>query len=129
MQTRHGRVGRSRCAFPSHPQGTNPDRISAPRHITSTVGSIGAAVAVGKLMRLESTPMQYAISIAATQVTGLREMFDTKIAAVLAAPGYTGSLQALEAKRGWARVMSVENNIDTQFTTLGTEWEIARNAF
>ncbi|KAF8205599.1 hypothetical protein K438DRAFT_1964028 [Mycena galopus ATCC 62051] len=69
-------------------------------HITSTVGSIGAAVTVGKLMCLESTPMQY---IAATQ--------------------------ALEAKRGWARVMSIENTIDTQFTTLGAEWEIARNAF
>ncbi|KAF8174370.1 hypothetical protein K438DRAFT_121741 [Mycena galopus ATCC 62051] len=123
--------------------GTNPDRISAPRHITSTVGSIGPAVAVSKLMRLESTSMQYAISPAATQVTGLREMFGTdtkffhvgcaaqngRMAAVLAAPGYTGSLQALEAKGGWAHVMSVENNIDTQFTTLGAEWEIARNTF
>ncbi|KAF8212042.1 hypothetical protein K438DRAFT_1805852 [Mycena galopus ATCC 62051] len=119
---RRSRLVRS---FPSHPQGTNPDRISAPRHITSTVGS------VGKLMRLESMPMQHAISIAATQVTGLREMFGTDIKFFhvgraarngrMAAPGYTGSLQAPEAKRGWARIMSVENNIDTQFTTLRAE--------
>ncbi|KAF8213797.1 hypothetical protein K438DRAFT_2009917 [Mycena galopus ATCC 62051] len=123
--------------------GVWPKHYDVGWHITSTVGSIGAAVAVGKLMRLERTPMQHAISIAATQVTGLREMFgtDTKsfhvgraaqnglMAAVLAARGYTGSLQALEAKRGWARVVSVENNVDAQFTTLGAEWEIARNAF
>lgn len=94
-------------------------------------------------MHLERTPMQHAISIAATQVTGLRDMFgtDTKsfhvgraaqnglVAAVLAARGYTGSLQALEAPRGWARVVSVENNIDEQFAGLGREWEMARNAF
>lgn len=87
--------------------------------------------------------MQHAISIAATQVTGLRDMFgtDTKsfhvgraaqnglLAAVLAARGYTGSLQALEAPRGWARVVSVSNNVDEQFAELGHGWEIARNAF
>ncbi|KAK7064796.1 2-methylcitrate dehydratase [Favolaschia claudopus] len=112
-------------------------------HITSTVGAIGAAVAVGKLMRLQRLPMQHAISIAATQVTGLRDMFgtDTKsfhvgraaqnglIAAVLAARGFTGSLQAIEAPRGWARVVSVSNNVDEQLMTLGKEWEMARNAF
>ncbi|KAJ6519212.1 2-methylcitrate dehydratase [Mycena sanguinolenta] len=123
--------------------GVWPKHYDIGWHITSTVGSIGAAVAVGKLLRLERTPMQHAISIAATQVTGLRDMFgtDTKsfhvgraaqnglLAAVLAARGYTGSLQAIEAKRGWARVVSTENNVDEQLATLGTEWEIARNAF
>ncbi|KAJ6569524.1 2-methylcitrate dehydratase [Mycena capillaripes] len=123
--------------------GVWPKHYDIGWHITSTVGSIGAAVAVGKLMRLEATPMQHAISIAATQVTGLRDMFgtDTKsfhvgraaqnglMAAVLAARGYTGSLQVLEAKRGWARVVSVSNNVDEQFAGLGREWEIALNAF
>ena len=87
--------------------------------------------------------MQHAIGIAATQVTGLREMFgsDTKsfhvgraaqnglMAAILASNGYTSSLQALEAKRGWANVVSASNNLDEQIATLGTDWEVSKNAF
>ena len=89
------------------------------RHITSTTGSIGAAVAVSKLLGLSIEQTSHAIGIAATQVIGLREMFGahTKsfhhgraaqsglMAAVMAQGGYTSSLQALEAKRGWANVV------------------------
>ncbi|KAJ7924403.1 2-methylcitrate dehydratase [Mycena leptocephala] len=87
------------------------------------------AVAVGKLMHLERTPMQHAISIAATQSFHVGRAARTDSRAVLAARGYTGSLQALEAPRGWARVVSVSNNVDEQFAELGHGWEIARNAF
>lgn len=87
--------------------------------------------------------MAHAIGIAATQVTGLREMFgsDTKsfhvgrsaqnglMAAVLASNGYTSSLQALEAKRGWANVVSEAQNLSEQVTTLGSVWEIEKNSF
>jgi len=87
--------------------------------------------------------MQYGIGIAATQVTGLREMFgsDTKsfhvgraaqnglMAAVLASNGYTSSLQALEAKRGWAHVVSLSNSIDEQISRLGHIWETSKNSF
>ncbi|KAL2392396.1 hypothetical protein ABEF93_000011 [Exophiala dermatitidis] len=125
-------------------------------HITSTTGSIGAAVAVGKLIGLTATQMAHAIGIAATQVTGLREMFgsDTKsfhvgraaqnglMAAILAEHGYTSSTRALEAKRGWARVVvggeaddqeenddSTTTKLDHQINTLGQTWEISKNAF
>ena len=87
--------------------------------------------------------MQHAIGIASTQVTGLREMFgsDTKsfhvgraaqnglLAAVLASNGYTSSLQALEAKRGWVNVVSLSNSVDEQIASLGQVWEISKNAF
>ena len=87
--------------------------------------------------------MQHAIGIAATQVTGLREMFGSHtksfhpgraaqnglMAAVLASNGYTSSLQALEAKRGWANVVSVSNNLDAQMESLGRVWEIIKNAY
>lgn len=113
------------------------------RHITSTTGSIGAAVAVGKLLSLSEEQMAHAIGIAATQVTGLREMFgtDTKsfhvgrsaqnglMAATLASHGYTSSLQALEAKRGWANVVSETQRLDEQMATLGKVWETAKNSF
>jgi aconitate decarboxylase len=81
--------------------------------------------------------------VAATQVTGLREMFgsDTKsfhpgraaqnglMAAVLAQQGYTSSLTALEARRGWAACVSTRNNLDGLFATLGKTWETEANAF
>lgn len=91
------------------------------RHITSTTGSIGAAVAVSKLLSLSISQTTHAIGIAATQVVGLREMFGSHtksfhpgraaqsglMAAILAQGGYTSSEQALEAKRGWANVVGV----------------------
>lgn len=47
---------------------------------TSTTGSIGAAVAVGKLLGLDVPTMAQAIGIACTQVVGMQEFFgsDTK---------------------------------------------------
>ncbi|ROW08666.1 hypothetical protein VPNG_06460 [Cytospora leucostoma] len=90
-------------------------------HITSTTGSIGAAVAVSKLLNLEREKTVHAIGLAATQVIGLREMFGSHtksfhpgraaqaglMAALLAKEGYTSSEQALESKRGWASVVGV----------------------
>ena len=112
-------------------------------HITSSTGSVGAAVAIAKLLFLDTTKTAHAIGIAATQVTGLREMFgsDTKsfhpgraaqsglLAAVLASNGYTSSLTALEAKRGWANVVSASNELDKQMGSLGKTWEITKNAY
>ncbi|PPJ61201.1 hypothetical protein CBER1_10288 [Cercospora berteroae] len=121
-------------------------------HITSTTGSIGAAIAVAKLMHLDETQITHAIGIAATQATGLREMFgsDTKsfhvgraaqnglLAAHLAKKGFTSSEVALEAKRGWANVVlgsserKPELNKYCSTSTpegLGQTWEIERNAF
>ncbi|KAJ5241271.1 uncharacterized protein N7469_002862 [Penicillium citrinum] len=114
-------------------------------HITSSTGSIGAAIAVSKLLNLSITQTAHAIGLAATQVTGLREMFgsDTKsfhpgraaqnglLAAILASEDYTSSVEALEAKRGWANVVSSKQHLDEQMATLppSGRWEIARNSF
>lgn len=91
----------------------------AKRHITSSTGSIGAALAVSKILGLSTSETAHAIGLAATQVIGLREMFGSHtksfhpgraaqcglLAAVLAQGGYTSSEKALEAKRGWANVV------------------------
>ncbi|KAJ5618972.1 hypothetical protein N7510_002956 [Penicillium lagena] len=122
-----------------------PDHYDVGWHITSTTGSIGAAVAVSKLLSLNASQTAHAIGVAATQVTGLREMFGSHtksfhpgraaqnglLAALLAAEGYTSSEQALEAKRGWANVASTINNLDAEIASLGPagRWEIAQNAF
>jgi len=129
--------------YQSHTSGPPSTSDTSHRHITSTVGAVGAAIAVGKLMKLSLPQMQHAIGIAATQVTGLREMFgsDTKsfhpgraaqnglLAAVLAQQDYTSSLTALEAKRGWANTVSTRNDLDSLFPRLGKSWEIGANAF
>ncbi|KAI7471971.1 hypothetical protein KC351_g11878 [Hortaea werneckii] len=114
-------------------------------HITSSTGSIGAAVGVGKLLKLDEEQMAHAIGLAAVQVIGLREMFgsDTKsfhpgraaqsglMAALMAEKGYTSSLQALEAKRGWANVVAGGGTpkLDHYIAELGEKWEIEANAF
>jgi len=112
-------------------------------HITSTTGAIGAAVAVGKLMKLDAGAMRNAIGVAAAQVTGLREMFGSHtkafhagraaqnglLAAMLAQQGFTSSETSLEGKRGWVSVVSTENELDEVFATLGETWETEKNAF
>lgn len=115
-------------------------------HITSTTGSIGAAVAVAKLLSLSAEKVAHAIGLAATQVTGLREMFGSHaksfhpgraaqnglLAALLAREGFTSSVEALEAKRGWANVVCAGGNrLEEEIGGLGDagRWEIVRNAF
>ena len=51
------------------------------------------------------------------------------MAAVLASNSYTSSLQALEANRGWANVVSTSNDLDAQVDSLGRVWEITKNAY
>jgi aconitate decarboxylase len=53
------------------------------------------------------------------------------LAALLAAEDFTSSTAALEAKRGWANVVSNSHELDPQIGSLGEEggWEIVRNAF
>ncbi|KAF5682141.1 immune-responsive 1 [Fusarium circinatum] len=111
--------------------------------ITSTVGSVGSAVAVGKLLGLDTKQMQRAISIASVQVIGMHESFgtDTKPShvgaaaqaglqsALLAKSGFGGFLEGLEAQRGWSHVVSTRENLTAEISTLGKVWEISRNTF
>ncbi|TKA23403.1 hypothetical protein B0A50_07279 [Salinomyces thailandicus] len=122
-----------------------PEHYDIGWHITSSTGSIGAAVGVGKLMKLSEDQMAHAIGLAAVQVVGLREMFgsDTKsfhpgraaqsglLAALLAEKGYTSSSEALEAKRGWANVVAGGGTprLEHYLSELGRKWEIESNAF
>lgn len=99
----------------------------------------------------------HAIGIAATQVTGLREMFGSHtksfhpgraaqnglMAAVLAESGFTSSENAIEAKRGWANVVGVTkgdvfDNTEKWIGITGDvglaaddggRWEMLRNSF
>ncbi|KAF5671424.1 immune-responsive 1 protein [Fusarium heterosporum] len=134
-----------------------PEHYNVGWHITSTVGSIGAAVAVSKILQLSPTKTTHAIGLAATQVTGLREMFGSHcksfhpgraaqnglLAAIMAEGGYTSSEGVLEAKRGWVAVVSpnkpdVFQSLNRWLSTENGDglagqntgrWEILRNSF
>ncbi|KAI1153179.1 2-methylcitrate dehydratase PrpD [Nemania diffusa] len=120
-----------------------PEHYDVGWHITSTTGSVGAAVAVGKLIGLTTVQMQNAIGVAATQVVGMQEYFGSMtksfhvgraaqggmLGALLAKNNYTSSLQGLEAKYGWLHVVSTRENATAYFDQLGQIWEIEKNTF
>lgn len=112
-------------------------------HITGSVGGIGAASALSKLLDLDEERTSFAIGIAATDPTGLREMFGTMtkpyhpgkaamngmLAALIAGEGFTSSKKALEAERGFIRVLSEENKLETLTDKWGDKWEIEKNSY
>jgi 2-methylcitrate dehydratase PrpD len=87
--------------------------------------------------------MTWALGIAATQSSGLREMFGTMVkpmhpgnaarngmlAAFLAAKDFTSSNQGIEAPRGFAHVLSTEFKPGEITDRLGETWEIALNTY
>lgn len=93
----------------------NPRHYQAGFHSTATMGGLGAAMAVGKLMKLKEEVLQRALGIGASMASGLRENFGTMTkplhagraaengvtAAQLAAMGFTAAHNILEAKRGF----------------------------
>ncbi|KAH9909908.1 hypothetical protein F4778DRAFT_775816 [Xylariomycetidae sp. FL2044] len=120
-----------------------PEHYDVGWHITSTVGSVGSAVAVSRLLNLSTEQTGHAIGVAATQVVGMQEFFGSMTksfhvgraaqgglqAALLARNGFTSSLEALEAKYGWLHVASTRENASAYFEELGKVWEIERNTF
>ncbi|MDB5398020.1 MAG: 2-methylcitrate dehydratase [Rhodopila sp.] len=112
-------------------------------HATGAAGVFGAAVATGKVLGLDEVRMCHAIGLAATQPVGLREMFGSMtksfhpgraaqngmLAALLAEKGYTSSLHGIEAKRGWANVLSTRQHYEAITENLGSHYEIFRNSY
>lgn len=112
-------------------------------HITGSVGGIGAAAAMSKLLGLDEEKTSFAIGIAATDPTGLREMFGTMtkpyhsgkaamngmLAAFIAGEGFTSSKKALEAERGFINVLSEETKMELLTDNWGDKWEIEKNSY
>ena len=91
-------------------------------HTTGTAGTVAAAAAIGRLLRLSPLQMQHAFGSAGTQSAGLweflRDAADSKqlhtaqaaaeglLAAYLAKDGFTGATRILEGEQGMAAGMS-----------------------
>jgi 2-methylcitrate dehydratase PrpD len=120
-----------------------PEHYDIGWHITGTAGVFGGAAAVGKILGLNEQQMVWALGIAGTQSSGFREMFGTMckpfhpgraaqngmMAAFLAKENFTSSNQVLEAKRGFANVMSTARNYDEITENLGKTFEVALNTY
>jgi 2-methylcitrate dehydratase PrpD len=121
----------------------NPAHSAIGWHVTGTAGVFGSAVATGKVLGLDEGRLSHAIGLAATQSAGLREMFGSMtksfhpgrsaqsgmLAAFLAEQGYTSSLHGIEAKRGWANVLSATQDFGAITEGLGSHYEIMRNSY
>ncbi|MCC7485704.1 MAG: MmgE/PrpD family protein [Burkholderiales bacterium] len=120
-----------------------PEHYDTGWHITATAGVFGAAAAAGRLLGLSEQQMVWALGIAATQSSGLREMFGTMakpmhpgfaarngmLAALLAARDFTSSNRGIEAPRGFAHVLSTAFKPGEITARLGETWEISLNTY
>ncbi len=120
-----------------------PEHYRAGWHITGTAGVFGSAAATGKLLGLDERQMAWALGIAATQAAGLQEMFGSMCkslhpgraaqngltAALLAAKNFTSSERAIEAPRGFARVLSTKFDPEVITTGLGERFELLSNMY
>jgi 2-methylcitrate dehydratase PrpD len=120
-----------------------PEHYDRGWHITGTAGVFGAAAAAGKILGLDVQQMTYALGIAATQSSGLREMFGTMCkpfhpgraaqngtySAFLAKEGFTSSERGIEAPRGFANVASTKFDPAEITEGLGKHWESALNTY
>jgi 2-methylcitrate dehydratase PrpD len=124
-----GRLGRA----------MNPRHYQRGWHCTSTIGTIGAAAAVSRLLGLDATATGHALAIAASEASGLKENFGTMVkplhgglaarsgvmAGLLARAGMTASATAIEGGQGFLAAMDSESPSLAAFVAdLGVRWEI-----
>jgi 2-methylcitrate dehydratase PrpD len=116
-----------------------PAHYQAGWHATSTLGTLGAAVAVARLLRLDADRLQMAIAIAVSEASGSRQNFGTMTkpfhaghaarcgvhAARLAARGMTASPEALEGPLGYLALFSLgQGEAGRVGETLGRPWDL-----
>ena len=120
-----------------------PSHYDVGWHITGTAGVFGAAAATGRLLALTEQQLAWALGIAATQASGLREMFGSMCkplhvgaaarnglaAALLARQGFTSAPQPIEGRRGFAHVLATERDFSKITEGLGETWELDVNSY
>jgi 2-methylcitrate dehydratase PrpD len=120
-----------------------PAHYNAGWHITATAGVFGAAAAIGKLLNLSVQQMIWAFGLAATQASGLREMFGSMaksfhaghaarngyLSAVMAQAGFTAGEHAIEGARGFVPVLASEYDLTKVTAGLGQDFQLRYNTY
>jgi 2-methylcitrate dehydratase PrpD len=120
--------------------GVNPRHYDLGWHATSTLGTLGAAAACAKLLRLDVEKTRMAFGIAASTAAGLRQNFGTMTkplhpgqaamngvtAAQLAQLGWTADANILEAPYGFCQLYAGPNqyNLDHIVKRLGNPFDL-----
>jgi len=112
-------------------------------HATATVGALGAAAGVGRLIGLDGGQMATAFGLAATQAAGLKSMFGTMakplhagkaaqnglFAARLAARGFTACTEVLEVDQGFAAALAGALDADKALAEPAGGFHVRNNLF
>lgn len=112
------------------------DAFRARWNVASSVGIIGAVLAVSRLLKLDETRMRHALGIAATQAAGLarnageamaameigKAAADAIEAALLAKHGFTSAPASIDGRRGLAALMAYRFDEASITAELGTRW-------
>ena len=120
-----------------------PDHYDRGWHITGSTGTLGAAAACARLLKLDVQQTAMALGIAASQPIGMREQFGTMtkpfhpggaaraglMSALLAKSGFTASPKAVEAPRGMMQTISAKNDWNEITHELGERFEISFNSY
>lgn len=120
-------------------EATNPMLRDRGFHTTPTCGVFGAAVAAGRLLRLDGEGMVSALGLAGAQASGLMEMYGPSMqkrfnpgpparngvtAAVMAEMGFTGAATIFDGTRGFCRAFAGAADPQALTRNLGTEFPI-----
>lgn len=112
-------------------------------HITSTCGTLGAAIAIGGLLRLKPTQLNWALGGAANQACGIVETLGTMakslsvgnasrngmLSALLAAQDFDGPIAPLDGVRGFLNVFGDKPHLAGINAQFGEHWEMALNTY
>ena len=121
-------------------RGLGVDHYAKGWHSTATLAHFGAAIAVGRLLKLDATGMRHAIGIAASEASGLRTMIGNMVnpfhvgkaarngivAARLAQRGFTAHASVLETKLGFCNAFNGPGNydLDAMLSALGKPYDL-----
>lgn len=112
-------------------------------HATGTIGAFGAAAAAGKVLGFDGEHMANCLGLTGTQAAGLIASFSSYgkplhagkaahaglLSALLTERGYKGTMDLLEARSGFAQVMSDQLRPEQLLRPVDGDWAILRNSF
>lgn len=110
-------------------------------HLTGTLGTIAAAAACGRLLKLDRQRLTYTLGIAATQAAGMQQNRGTMcksfhagkaaangvLSALLAERGFDATQEIIEGEKGFCRIYSDVAAPELLIAKLGDSWMIETN--
>jgi 2-methylcitrate dehydratase PrpD len=120
---------------------TAPGHHQGGWHLTGTLGTIAAATAGGKLIKLDPQRLTYTLGIAATQAAGMQQNRGTMcksfhagkaaangmLVALLAERGFDSTQEIIEGEKGFCRIYSDTAAPERLTAGLGEAWMIETN--